>query len=108
MTGQSYANMIIEKIFPWAKDNMSAGWVSQQDNDPKHTLRAAEDTFQQKEVRLLNWRSQSLDLNPIEHTWEELKRRRAKQRCSSKDQKFALLEMEWRAVPTFGELPQFC
>ncbi|XGW12274.1 hypothetical protein V3C99_013178 [Haemonchus contortus] len=54
MTGQSYANMVIEEIFPWAKDSMPAGWVSQQDNDPKHTSRAAKDAFQQKEVRLLN------------------------------------------------------
>ncbi|XGW04344.1 hypothetical protein V3C99_015479, partial [Haemonchus contortus] len=114
MTGQSYANMIIEKILPWAEDNMPAGWVLQQNNDPKHTSRAAKDAFQQKDVRLLDWPSQSPDPNPIEHIWEELERRCTKQRCSNKDQKFALLAKEWSAMPTtvfqrlIGSMPARC
>ena len=40
-------------------------WVMQQDNDPKHRSKSTE-WLQQKKIRLLEWPSQSPDLNPIE------------------------------------------
>ncbi|PIO53843.1 hypothetical protein TELCIR_24806, partial [Teladorsagia circumcincta] len=100
MTGQVYKDMIIDSALPWAERHMPAGWILQQDNDPKHTSRVVTAAFQQRHVRLLEWPSQSPDVNPIEHIWEELERRCAKQPCTNKDQKFAQLVKEWNAIPT--------
>ena len=40
-------------------------WVMQQDNDPKHRSKSTTEWLQQKKIRLLEWPSQSPDLNQI-------------------------------------------
>ena len=50
-------------------------WVFQMDDDPKHTSKDVEKWLKDNKVKLLEWLSQSPDLNPVENVWAELKKR---------------------------------
>ena len=49
-------------------------WVFQMDNDPKYTSKVVSEWLKDNNVKVLEWPSQSSDLNPIENLWAELEK----------------------------------
>ncbi|CAH2099189.1 unnamed protein product [Euphydryas editha] len=99
MDAVMYKDILQNHMLPFSKKNLPRGWVFQHDNDPKHASRHVKNFIQSQKVRLLDWPSQSPDLNPIEHLWQDLKLRVGTKNYANKTELWSHLQREWKELP---------
>ena len=74
--------------------------IFQHDNDPKHTSKKAKKCLEELKITVLDWPAQSPDLNPIEHLWDNLKRKLAAYEVAptSMHELWERIEVEWEKI----------
>lgn len=100
MDGAMYRAVLRDNLLPSARKlKMGRGWVFQHDNDPKHTAKATKEWLKKNHIKVMEWPSQSPDLNPIENLWRELKVRVAKRLPTNLNDLERICKEEWAKIP---------
>lgn len=98
VTAASYITLLREKILPWIRRQRKGNLIFQQDNAPAHTARATTQFFAEEKVDVLDWPSNSPDLNPIENIWGILKRNVDKRRPQTLNDLISIAKEEWKKI----------
>ena len=100
MNSIKYQEILGENVMPSVRKlKLGRHWTFQQDNDPKHTSKSTKAWFQQRSWKILEWPSQSPDLNPIENLWWDLKKAVAKRKPKNIRELEAIACEEWAKIP---------
>jgi hypothetical protein len=73
-SARSYLEVLVDQVRYWYK-TLSRGYIFMQDNASIYTAQKVKDWFREEGITTTDWPPYSLDLNPIENAWWELKKR---------------------------------
>ena len=99
MDGPFYVKILQTQLLPAAQRMYPRSWRLQQDNDPKHTSRVAKEFLAENSIHVIDWPSNSPDLNPIENMWQIMKNNVEKRMPQNTDELMRFMIEEWDAIP---------
>ena len=100
MNSLQYLRILQENLTSSAeKLGLGSNFVFQQDNDPKHASRLLKEYFTENALDVLEWPSQSPDLNVIEHLWAYVKKKYHESPSTTKCGMYAKLLDIWNNIP---------
>lgn len=101
LTAQRYIDTVLRPhVIPFLRDHRRVT-TFQHDNARPHAARLTTAYLQNENVNVLPWPAYSPDLNPIEHLWDDLKRRLSMRipRPENQRQLITALHEEWDTLP---------
>ena len=99
LTAQRYVDEVLRPVaVPFIRQH--PGMILQQDNARPHVARLTMQYLQRNNIDVLqNWPALSADLNPIEHCWDYLKKRVARQHPANVNDLRNAIRREWNRIP---------
>ncbi len=98
MNSEVFRAILSAHIQPNASVLIGRRFTVQMDNDPKHTAKATKEFLKGKKWTVMQWPSQSPDLNPIEHAFHLLKTK-LKGKCPKNKQELKTVAVEaWQSI----------
>ncbi len=100
MNAAKYRDILDENLLQSAQDlRLGRRFTFQQDHGPKHTAKIAREWLHNNSVTVLEWPSQSPDLNPIKHLWRDLKLAVHQRLPSNLTELERICKEEWQRIP---------
>ncbi len=100
MNAAKSRDILDENLLQSAQDlRLGRRFTFQQDSDPKHTAKITKEWLHNNSVTVLEWPSQSPDLNPIEHLWRDLKMAVHQRLPSNLTELERICKEEWQRIP---------
>ena len=99
MNAYSYLDILKNNLFKSAHSMGFNEFIYQHDNDPKHTSKLIKNFFINKNIPVLDWPSQSPDLNPIEHIWVHMKTQIRGKIFNNKEELKKDMARVWNNIP---------
>ena len=98
MNSEVFWAILSAHIQPNASELIGQHFTVQLDNDLKRTVKATKEFFKAKKWDVMQWASQSPDLNPIAHAFHLLKTK-LKGKCPKKKQELKTVAVEaWQSI----------
>ena len=99
LNSEAYIKILRKYVKKDARELVGRRFIFQQDCAPCHSSKATSAFLRRQNIAVLPWSSQSPDMNPIEHLWDEMERRLNKEiRPRSLEELKARLVDIWRSI----------
>ena len=97
-----YHNILVRHAVPSGRRLIGDNFVFQKCNDPKHSSNYCGNYLRRKKaagvLTVMNWLSQSPDLNPIEQIWELIDRKLDKSHVKIKETLLSEIKRSWETI----------
>jgi hypothetical protein len=98
MNSDYYIEILKNNLISNAKQQFNDKWRLQQDNDPKHRSSKTERWLAVNVPLIMDWPSNTPDLNPIENMWNIMKHRIEKRKPTNINELKIFIDEEWKNI----------